>query len=92
MTTLAGVYVAVYNQKKLDGLSHYCDNFIKRGQDYAENGSDYFCRRRWLKPSNRMVSIEKESEVPPKEVDIAIRRREMFEKNPNKHSYEGGLK
>jgi len=36
--------------------------------------------------------IEKESEVPPKEVDIAIRRREMFEKNPNKHAYEGGLK
>ena len=36
--------------------------------------------------------IKKESEVPPKEIDIAIRRREMFEKNPNKHAYEGELK
>jgi len=36
--------------------------------------------------------ITKEAEVPPKEIDMAIRRREMFEKNPNKHAYEGGLK
>ena len=36
--------------------------------------------------------IKKESEVPPKEIDIAVRRREMFEKNPNKRAYEGGLK
>ena len=36
--------------------------------------------------------LKKEAEVPPKEVDMAIRRREMFEKDPNKHAYEGGLK
>lgn len=36
--------------------------------------------------------LKKEAEVPPKEIDMAIRRREMFEKNPNKHAYERGLK
>jgi hypothetical protein len=36
--------------------------------------------------------LKKENEVPPREIDMAIRRREMFEKNPNKHAYEGGLK
>jgi len=36
--------------------------------------------------------LKKEAEVPPKEIDMAIRRREMFEKNPNKYAYERGLK
>jgi phage-related protein len=36
--------------------------------------------------------IKKESEVPPKEIEMAIRRRKMFEKDPDKHSYEGGVK
>jgi phage-related protein len=32
--------------------------------------------------------IVKESAVPSKEIDLAIKRKEKFESNPNKHTYE----
>lgn len=32
--------------------------------------------------------IVKESAVPPKEIDLAIKRKEKFESNPNKYTYE----
>lgn len=31
--------------------------------------------------------IKKESEVPPKEIDLAIKRKIIFEKDPENHSY-----
>lgn len=34
--------------------------------------------------------IVKERRVPPKEIDIAIRRKQAFAKTPLTHTYEGG--
>lgn len=32
--------------------------------------------------------IVKEQKVPPKEINVAIRRKRMFEQNPQRHTYE----
>jgi phage-related protein len=32
--------------------------------------------------------IVKEQKVPPKEIDVAVRRKRRFEQNPQRHTYE----
>jgi phage-related protein len=34
--------------------------------------------------------IVKEQKVPPKEIDLALRRKKLFEQNPGHHTYEDG--
>jgi phage-related protein len=33
--------------------------------------------------------IKNENEVPPKEIDLAVQRKEKYESNPFKHTYRG---
>lgn len=33
--------------------------------------------------------IKKQEDVPPKEIDLAIMRRSRYERDPQKHTYEG---
>jgi len=35
--------------------------------------------------------LKKQGEVPPKEIDLAVHRKERFGSNPLKHTYEGEL-
>jgi phage-related protein len=32
--------------------------------------------------------IVKEQKVPPKDIDVAVRRKRLFEQNPHRHTYE----